>query len=285
MTVTGNETMTDAGKAKSRRDGSDILAAIVAAFAAAQRAGLPKVAQLYDAISQLIASGQIPQGAKLPGERELSAALKISLGTAQKSLNSLMNAGELIRQHGRGTFARGSRRALSELWHYRFRDSDGRGLLPVYATVVDRALITQDRLLEASLGGDAQGYVRIRRRINIGDKFFCWSEIFLGATRFRRLLRLPISDVESANLKQILNDKFNAPTLAVSQTGRIQGADNEICRQLGVPARTKCLLLQVVATSRRREPISFQRIYIPPVDYELELTEGPGAAAGSALAA
>lgn len=277
--------MKDATKTKITTVAPDTLTAIVAAFEAAQRTGLPKVAQLYDAISKLISSGQIDEGTKLPGERELSAALKLSLGTVQKSLNSLMNDGELIREHGRGTFARANRHALSELWHYRFRDPKTQGLLSVYAKVIDRALVKQDPVLAQALGPDELGYVRIRRLINIDDRFSCWSEMFLGATRFKRLMKLPISDVESANLKQILNDKFNAPTLAASQTGRIQSASREIAKQISVRAGTACLLLHIVATSRRREPITLQKIFVPPVEYEMELKEGPSEAGKSALAA
>jgi GntR family transcriptional regulator len=249
------------------------LSDIVEAFDRAQRSGLPKGAQIYHAISKLIASGKISEGAKLPGERELSAALRVSLGTVQKALNLLMNDGELVREHGRGTFARASRHAMRELWHYRFRDTGGKGLLPVYAKVVDRALVKPEPILKASLGEDDRGYIRISRLINIGDRFTCWSEMYLCATRFDRLLKLPISDVESVNLKQLLNEEFNVPTLAVQQTATVVNPAREICKHLAIPRDSACLRLQVVATSRRREPITFQKIYVPPVEYEMELTE------------
>jgi GntR family transcriptional regulator len=263
---------------------TDALSAILEAFGEAQRAGLPKVAQLYNAISRLIASGKIGEGTKLPGERELSAALNISLGTAQKSLTLLMNDGELSRHHGRGTFVRASRRPLEALWHFRFRDGNGRGILPVYAQVMDRTLVGPEPALAAALGADAKGFVSIKRLINIDDRFFCWSEMFLGATRFKRLLKLKISEVETVNLKQLLDREFGAPTLAVSQTAKVAVADRYLCERLRVPRRTPCLLLQVVATSRRREPITLQRIYVPPVDYELELVEQPADAVGSLAA-
>lgn len=254
---------------------SNTLHEIVNAFEQAQRPGLPKGAQLCDAISKLIASGEIDEGAKLPGERELGAALKLSLGTVQKALNLLMNDGELVRQHGRGTFARSNRRAMRELWHYRFRDPESNGLLPVYAKVVDRSRVKPEPILRASLGEDERGYVRISRLINIGDRFSCWSEMFLCATRFDRLLKLPISDVESVNLKQLLNEEFNVPTLAVQQTAMIVNPSRDICKRLAIARGAACLRLHVVATSRRREPITFQKIYVPPVNYELELTEFP----------
>lgn len=254
---------------------ADTLKAIVDAFDDEQRAGLSKTAQLYNAVAKMVAAGRLAEGSKLPGERELSAALGISLGTAQKSLARLMNDGEVVREHGRGTYVRAGRQALNHLWHYRFRDPASDGLLPVYAKLIDRSPAKPDAAVIKALGADAAGYICIRRLINIADKFSCWSDMFLGATRFGRLLKLPISDVESLNLKQILSDEFGAPTLSVDQTVRAQIPAREIARKIGLPAKTPCVLLQIVAASRRREPITFQRIYVPPTDYEMELTQAP----------
>jgi DNA-binding GntR family transcriptional regulator len=99
--------------------------------------------------------------------------------------------------------------------------------------------------------------------------------MYLSATRFERLLKLRISDLESVNLKQLLNDEFNVPTLAVHQTAVLKIPAKEIGKHISVSSRTACLLLRIVATSRRRDPISFQRIYVPPVHYEMELSETP----------
>ena len=99
--------------------------------------------------------------------------------------------------------------------------------------------------------------------------------MYLGMTRFKRLLRLPKATVESVNLKQVLGDQFDAPTLAVSQTAKVQKVPAEIAKAMGLPVRSACLLLQIQAISRRREPITFQRIFVPPVDCEMELVEAP----------
>jgi hypothetical protein len=42
--------------------------------------------------------------------------------------------------------------------------------LPVYAKVIDRAIVAPEPELVAALGADAMGYVRVRRRINIDDR-------------------------------------------------------------------------------------------------------------------
>lgn len=254
---------------------SDTLAIIAGAFRDERQRGLSKTAQLYNAIIKMIAAGRLAEEEKLPGERELSAALGISLGTAQKSLNSLMRDGELVREHGRGTFVRGRRRALSRLWHYRFRDPVTGALLPVYAKLLSREQVKGDESVVKALGADDAGFVRIRRLVSIGDRFFCWSEMYFGMTRFKRLLKLPKATVESVNLKQVLGEQFDAPTLAVSQTAKVLTVPAEVAKMMGVSTRTSCLLLQIQATSRRREPITFQRIYVPPVDCEMDLVGAP----------
>jgi GntR family transcriptional regulator len=261
----------------ARAGGADtgLASMISGSFERSQRQGLSKAAQLYEAISSLVASGSIPDGAKLPGEREIGGATGLSLGTVQKALNALTSDGDLVREHGRGTFVRSARHSLKELWHYRFRHPTRDELLPVYATVESRSRVASLPVANSILGEDRVGYVRISRVINIDDKFNCWSEMYLRASRFGRLLDLPMSDIEGVNLKQILSDEFNAPTLAISQTARVERPPADISKRLGLSSRAHCLVVRVLATSRHREPITFQKIVVPPVEYELELTAAP----------
>lgn len=248
---------------------------ISGSFERSQRQGLSKAARLYEAISSLVHSGSIPDGAKLPGEREICGATGLSLGTVQKALNALTSDGDLVREHGRGTFVRSARHSLKELWHYRFRHPTRDELLPVYAAVESRSRVASLPVANSILGEDRVGYVKISRVINIDDKFNCWSEMYLRASRFGRLLDLPMSDLGGVNLKQILSDEFNAPTLAISQTARVERPPADILKRLGLGSRAHCLVVRVLATSRHREPITFQKIVVPPVEYELELTAAP----------
>jgi GntR family transcriptional regulator len=252
---------------------AETLAVITEAFQDAQRDGLSKISQLRDAVSALVGSGGLKEGTKLPGERQLCAAVGLSLGTVQKALALLVRDGDLLREHGRGTFVRHNRHAMQALWHYRFLDPATHARLPVYARILDRRLVAADPFLVQHLGPDSEGYVRIRRLINIGDRFECWSDMHLPASRFKRMLTLKISRLESVNLKQLLSEEFGAPTVSVSQTARVIRPPAPVASKLRIDPSAHCLLLQIEARSRRADVISYQQIYVPPNDCELEITE------------
>jgi GntR family transcriptional repressor for pyruvate dehydrogenase complex len=70
-------------------------------------ARLPRTSVSADAtqvIKELILSGRLQPGAKLPSERELGETLGISRPTVRESIRSLVAMNILVTEHGRGTF-------------------------------------------------------------------------------------------------------------------------------------------------------------------------------------
>jgi GntR family transcriptional regulator, arabinose operon transcriptional repressor len=67
---------------------------------------MPKYLQAREILTEAIRSGTLLPGAKLPSTQELSAQFNISLITAQKALEGLVESGWLRREVGRGTFVR-----------------------------------------------------------------------------------------------------------------------------------------------------------------------------------
>ena len=97
-------------------------------------ASLPKHTRLREAVIGAVESGELEVGAKVTGERELSEALGLSLGTTQKALVRLMDEGFLVRRQGHGTFVGSARRAIAGSWHFRFVPPGGGDELPAFAT-------------------------------------------------------------------------------------------------------------------------------------------------------
>lgn len=241
----------------------------------AQNGHIPKHARLRAAFVDAVRAGELRSGTKLPGERDLSQALGVSLGTTQKALGRLVNDGFIVRSQGHGTYVGTPRSPVSGSWHYRFLASDGQTELPVFATLIERKPIATEGPWSAALGADPDGYVMIRRRLDIGGAFACASTLVLPASRFGKLLRIAERRLTDVNLKHLLETDFAAPTLAASGTAKVAAITPECARLVGVARGTTCMQIDIVARSLGNVPITFQRMIVPPTDYGLKLDFTP----------
>jgi GntR family transcriptional regulator len=257
------------------------IASIASAFFQSYVPGVPRYLQLQNAITRLIRAGDLKSGAQLPPDQQLTGALDISLGTVQKALSGLASDGWINREHGRGTFIAEPRQPITELWHYRFRDPQSDAMLPVYVRLLKRRKVKGDERLRRALGDDPLGYIEIERLHDIGGKLTCYSQLYLAAGRFSGLLELPITALDSVNLKKLFAEVFDAPTISVEQSIRTVELNPEVARLIGAPKRACGMILEVTAMTYGRTPISFQRIHIPASDCPLDVSPIMGPAKAS----
>jgi len=69
-----------------------------------QASGLPYYRQIEDQLAELIRSGQLPEGTRLPSVRELAAQTLVSLITVRRAYADLDAEGLIVRRQGQGTF-------------------------------------------------------------------------------------------------------------------------------------------------------------------------------------
>jgi len=115
--------------------------------------------------------------------------------------------------------------------------------------------------------------VRIVRRIDVGDAFSCRSSMYLAVTRFQRLLTLPAHAFENVNLKQIFESQFNAPTTGLVQTVRVESAKSRDAKFLNIRPDSSVLVLEILARTHGEQPLSLQRVIIPPSRYSLDVSQ------------
>ena len=77
------------------------LAGLVSGFART-----PAYAGLADAVTELVCSGRVPYGTRLPSERDLTVALGVSRTTVTRAYAALRESGYAEARRGAGTFAR-----------------------------------------------------------------------------------------------------------------------------------------------------------------------------------
>lgn len=236
--------------------------------AVAQR-GESKIHTLSDALFNLIERGFWRSGDRLPGERELSLVLHLSLGTVQAALRELVSARLLERRRGAGTFVADARELGSSIWHFRFRTLDGRNLLPWASTILSIDEISEQGPW-ADFLGFAPSYIRIRRLNDMRD-FKVYSEMHLDGSRFRPLLDVPYDLLSQKNIRIFLHERYNAPTFRGVHRVLSTTIADTIAPLIDVAPGSHGLLIKALGFTFRDQPISYQTIVVPDTPYELEI--------------
>lgn len=246
-------------------------------------ARLPKYLRISNAILNLIEAGEIRSGDRLPPEGALAEALPASLGTVQKALGHLKALGVVVRDHGRGTFVAGAPRPAtgeripeSDLRHFRFVDDASGMPLPVYARVVSVQKVNGTngaaKAPWARFLGEDTAYVRIGRRINVNDEFQAYSQFYLPWSRFSGLIDVPRAELDGISLRVVLSRTYNTPTLELDQ--RLQCASLPVmaCKALRLETGSPGMIWEIFARTYRRQPASYQRVYLPPGHRPIDLS-------------
>jgi GntR family transcriptional regulator len=245
-------------------------------FAEESKNGRAKYEQLSRIIVSAFREGVLVPGAKLPSEQVISRNLRVSLATVRKCFTHLAQSGVISREHGRGTFVLSGELGVSDLWHYRFRDPGKPGFMAIYNHILERHIIT-DRDIGSLFGDAAASLVYIERAVNIGVRFVCYSQVYLPADKFARIMDEPVTELERVNLKDVLTREFHAPTLRMDQFLRIAPVPDNAWEIMNVEPGAATMLLRVVGYTFEDQPISCQRIWIPETEYELNLPTTAGA--------
>lgn len=236
-----------------------------------------KHGRLKSAILAAIEKGVLNPGDQLPPEPDLAAGTGLSLGTIRRCLTRMAEDGIVSREHGRGTFISVGRPLLNDLWHIRFLNEDGSNVLPAYHRILSQGTITEKGPWSAALGPSVGGYVRILRAVNVDSRFLCFSAFYVSADRFPSLPQTASADLETTGMKHVLAIRCDAPITRIAKTIQCLPAPPDISDMIGLDADDTAMLVTVVGYAHDDRPISFQNLWIPPIDVPMDVTSGPAA--------
>jgi GntR family transcriptional regulator len=248
-------------------------------FAHAETPDLPKHVRLRNAVLSAIRKGHFRPGDQLPPEQELSRAVGVSLGTVQRALTRLAADRALTREHGRGTFIARSELPVEELWQFRFVERLGEAPLPVSVEFVDRRLLRGPGPWADALGLDEKGYFELTRKLTVNGDFRCLSRLYARLGRFPKIMKLPQSKM-TGNLKRVLADEFDVPTLSLDQFILPCTLDDEVCASLQIDRGSSGMAVNAIGRSIGQEIITFQSMFVPAGGYFLEISPSGNRAPG-----
>ena len=151
---------------------------------------LPRYLQVAETLIRDIAAGHLPDGARLPPEREMAAEWHVSVGTLRKALARLDAAGLLERIQGSGNYVRHAAQEKGLYAFFRLEKIAGGGLPTAELLSVER------RAKEADMPafGTAPDAHRIRRLRRIGGTPAVLEEIWLDGDATASIDRADLSE-------------------------------------------------------------------------------------------
>lgn len=230
----------------------------------------PKYKLLHSQILTAIEKGEWAPGEKLPPETTFAQEIPLSLGTIQKALQMLADDGVVVRRHRDGTYVAGAV-IIDEATIYRFLADDEKNLLPIYMFVLD--VTRTDEKGPWSTFLKETSFVRITRRVSINVEFEAYNQVYLPAERFSTFLETPVHELHGVSLEKVLGERHNAPILRTVQRMQATTLPAQACQAIGMEDGTVGMSWDVLAYSYRDMPITYQRIYLPPNNRQLEVRE------------
>lgn len=144
---------------------------------------LPLYLDLAEMLIREIAAGRLPDGSRLPPEREMAAAQGVAVGTLRKALAHLEAKGLLERIQGSGNYIRARADVPSVYAFFRLELLQGGGLPTAEVLSVDRLPKPEGW---PDFGRDPEGH-RIRRLRRVGGQPAAVEEIWLDGGYARRI--------------------------------------------------------------------------------------------------
>jgi len=234
---------------------------------------IPKHEKLSNAFTRSIMDGYWASGARLPTEAELVNATPCSLGTIQRALRNLVSAGFIERRRGSGSVVANLSHPMEEPWHMRFlvQDDGGNEYLPVYTKVLGRRITNEVGPWSVPIGQGDQKVVKIDRVMVIADEFEVYNVFYALADRFPELVDLPITDLNGANLKNLMARGHHLVVHKIRQLMRFETPPKWVTSKCKWPTGATASILNTVAFSLDGQVMYYQDYYVPPTKRTLDL--------------
>jgi DNA-binding GntR family transcriptional regulator len=255
-----------------------MLSKLIEFMSGEKKPGVPKYAQLREAVLNAIEKGYLKPGDQIPPDLDIVRETRLSLGTVQSAMRAMAEEGVIVRDHGRGTFvAERKKNQLERPWYCRFsKEENAEEFLPVFIKLISCKHITGQERVSRLLKSKTNDFIQIDRRINVGNEFSLYDQFFLDGTKFSDFLSKSTEEMERTNFKVILRREYNMDIKRVVRSMKFGPFSEMICREIDVPLNTVGLIQQAIAYSMKRNPIYLQETYIPSNNLIYHMPDAPG---------
>ncbi|KEH86974.1 GntR family transcriptional regulator [Clostridium novyi A str. 4540] len=223
----------------------------------------PLYIQLYNIFKELIESGNLQSGFKLPSENELSEQYEVSRSTVRQTLSELERDGYIYKERGKGSFVsvRPFSQNLSNL--YNFSDEIKKyGKIPKYKLISLDIIIPKKNISETMNLNSQDTVYKIEIIRKIEDEPVLFETTYLPTKRFKKFETI---DLNKKALYDILRYDYNVNFSKAKQTFYPVLASNVVKKYLDANIKEPLACMNVERISYENENI---------VEYTIALVKG-----------
>jgi GntR family transcriptional regulator len=203
----------------------------------------PLYSQLFDRLRNMIETGELSTGDRLPAERELAESLSVSRITARQAIDALVKSGLVYRERGRGTFV-----AEPHMHHVMnftsfSQDMVSRGLHPSSQVLTQELTCVDEKLQKVlKLGPDGLAIHIVRIRLADGNPLALQSTYL----PYSLCPGLETRDLNSASLYSLLRENYYINPAWTEAKMEVQCATEEEAHHLQIDISDPVLIVKGV---------------------------------------
>jgi len=248
---------------KSLNDPAAInLCALRSIYESLEQTSGPKKQRLYQACLKMVEQGFWNPGDRLPTDIDLCENLPVSLGTVQIVFRRLKDECLIKRNKRGGSYLSNADQINRDYRFFAYLDDDGESVIPLKSEYFSIALV-DERGSWSDFLNDSRQYLRITRVISVRDEFKLLSDFYLASSPFESLMSIPQQEICNASIKNLLQIRFNLPTLATEWRMRSLVIDDGWAKTLCEDAGTLGTQFDVYGYTLHEAPLFFHRFIAP----------------------
>ena len=224
------------------------------------KSGLPLYIQIQEDLMDMISSGALEVGARLPSEPDLAKRYGVSRLTVRQALSELVMNGTLRRQRGVGTFVAQPKMIISQEVTLSFTQRMQREGRSCASHVLSFEVQAAGRETAHRLGLDTGAPVICLSRLRLADGRPAMLETaWLSYQRFPGILS---EDFRYRSLYACLAERYGVIIEEVEESLEAVNLGEVEARLLGVAVSTAALLVTVLALDQDKRPVETSRAFV-----------------------
>lgn len=218
---------------------------------------VPLHAQISQLLVDLIETGHLVDGEKLPPERYLAQLFAVSLAPVRQAILDLVSKGLVVRSRGVGTFVRtpGLEEKISVLASWT-ESSRGQGVEVATRVVREERILTPPQIARALNIGKGE-CILLERLALLGREPVALLESYLSARAYPLLLQAPIG---SQSLYELLEKKYGTLVTWAESVIDLSRCSSIEAEKLGVSVGEPLLRHEGTAFAEPKRPVEYFRV-------------------------